>query len=122
MAKVGIVGHRQYYCEQILGSALVTCNASAGVSNGSVEGMNNKAKLAMRKAYGFKSYETIETALYHQLGKLPEPIQTQILLTRPLSKPTSRLCGDLAIEPTGPRGSLPTTPACRASRDQIRCK
>jgi len=50
--------------------------ARGEVSNGSVEGMNNKAKLAMRKAYGFKSYETIEVALYHQLGKLPEPIQT----------------------------------------------
>jgi transposase len=49
--------------------------ARGEISNGSVEGMNNKAKLAMRKAYGFKSYETIEIALYHQLGKLPEPIQ-----------------------------------------------
>jgi len=38
--------------------------------------MNIKAKLAIRKAYGFKSYETIEIALYHQLGKLPEPNQT----------------------------------------------
>jgi len=27
----------------------------------------------MRKAYGFKEYETIKTALYHQLGNLPEP-------------------------------------------------
>lgn len=50
--------------------------ARGEVSNGSVEGMNNKAKLAMKKAYGFKSYETIEVALYHQLGKLPEPNQT----------------------------------------------
>ena len=49
--------------------------ARGEISNGSVEGMNNKAKLAMRKAYGFKSHETIEIALYHQLGKLPEPIQ-----------------------------------------------
>lgn len=47
--------------------------AKGELSNGSVEGMNNKAKLAMKKAYGFKSYETIEIALYHQLGKLPEP-------------------------------------------------
>lgn len=47
--------------------------ARGEISNGSVEGMNNKAKLALRKAYGFKSYETIEIALYHQLGKLPEP-------------------------------------------------
>lgn len=50
--------------------------ARGEISNGSVEGMNNKAKLAMKKAYGFKSYETIEIALYHQLGDLPEPIRT----------------------------------------------
>ena len=50
--------------------------ARGEISNGSVEGLNNKAKLAMRKAYGFKSYETIETALYHQLGRLPEPETT----------------------------------------------
>ena len=50
--------------------------ARGQVSNGIVEGFNNKAKLAMKKAYGFKSYETIEIALYHQLGKLPEPDQT----------------------------------------------
>lgn len=47
--------------------------ARGQLSNGSVEGMNNKVKLAMRKAYGFKSDEAIEMALYHQLGKLPEP-------------------------------------------------
>jgi len=50
--------------------------ARGEISNGSVEGQNNKAKLALRKAYGFKSYETVEIALYHQLGKLPEPNQT----------------------------------------------
>lgn len=38
-----------------------------------VEGFNNKAKLATKKGYGFRTYEAIETALYHQLGKLPEP-------------------------------------------------
>jgi len=42
-------------------------------SNGIVEGFNNKAKLAMRKAYGFKAFNTIELALYHQLGDLPTP-------------------------------------------------
>ena len=47
--------------------------AKGEFSCGSVEGLNNKAKLAMKKAYGFKSYETIEIALYHQLRKLPEP-------------------------------------------------
>jgi len=30
----------------------------------------------MRKAYGFKEYKSIEIALYHQLGKLPEPKST----------------------------------------------
>ncbi len=50
--------------------------ARGAISNGSVEGQNNKAKLAMKKAYGFKSYKTVEIALYHQLGKLPEPNQT----------------------------------------------
>jgi len=50
--------------------------AKGEISNGSVEGMNNKAKLALRKAYGFKSAQSYEMALYHQLGKLPEPNQT----------------------------------------------
>jgi transposase len=47
--------------------------AKGTVSSGSVEGLNNKAKLTMRKAYGFRTYECIEIALYHTLGKLPEP-------------------------------------------------
>ncbi len=38
-----------------------------GYPSGVVEGFNNKAKLTMRKAYGFKEYETIKTVLYHQL-------------------------------------------------------
>jgi transposase len=46
---------------------------SKGLSSGVVEGFNNKAKLTMRKAYGFKEFETIQVALYHQLAKLPEP-------------------------------------------------
>ena len=47
--------------------------AKGTVSAGSVEGLNNKAKLTIRKAYGFRIYETIEIALYHTLGDLPEP-------------------------------------------------
>ena len=46
------------------------------ISNGSVEGMNNKVKLTIKKDYGFKSYKTLETDLYHQLEKLPEPEST----------------------------------------------
>ena len=43
------------------------------VSAGSVEGLNNKAKVTTRKSYGFRVYKVIEIALYHALGKLPEP-------------------------------------------------
>ena len=42
-------------------------------SSGVVEGLNNKAKLTTRKAYGFRTETAIKTALYHTLGKLPEP-------------------------------------------------
>jgi len=45
-------------------------------SSGIVEGLNAKAKLATRKAYGFKSFKTLELALYHNLGALPEPVET----------------------------------------------
>jgi transposase len=42
-------------------------------SSGVIEGMNNKAKVSMRKAYGFRTFRSTELALYHVLGKLPEP-------------------------------------------------
>ena len=41
--------------------------------SGVIEGLNNKAKLTMKKAYGFRTFPVIELALYHTLGKLPEP-------------------------------------------------
>lgn len=43
------------------------------LSNGISEGFNLKAKLTMRKSYGFRKYRTIELALYHTLGNLPYP-------------------------------------------------
>ncbi|MBM3793703.1 MAG: transposase, partial [Acidobacteria bacterium] len=42
-------------------------------SSGVIEGLNNKAKVAMRRSYGFRTYRILELALYHTLGKLPEP-------------------------------------------------
>ena len=45
-------------------------------SSGIVEGLNAKAKLTTRKAYGSKSFKTLELALYHNLGALPEPSET----------------------------------------------
>ena len=45
-------------------------------SSGVVEGLNNKAKVTMRKSYGFRTFRVLELALYHSLGKLPEPEST----------------------------------------------
>jgi transposase len=47
--------------------------AQGMISAGVVEGLNNNVNLTMRKAYGFRTQEAIETALYHQLGDLSEP-------------------------------------------------
>ncbi len=47
--------------------------ADGELSSGAVEGLNNKAKLAMRKAYGFRTLKCLQLALYHQLGNLLEP-------------------------------------------------
>ena len=50
--------------------------AQGTMSSGVVEGMNNKAKVVFRNAYGFRRYDAAEVALYHTLGALPEPIFT----------------------------------------------
>jgi transposase len=42
-------------------------------AHGATEGFNNKARITTRKAYGFRTYEHAEIALYHALGNLPEP-------------------------------------------------
>lgn len=47
--------------------------AKGAISCGTVEGFNNKAKLTTRRAYGFKTFEAAEIALYHALGDLPQP-------------------------------------------------
>jgi hypothetical protein len=41
---------------------------------GVVGGLNNRAKVTMRKSYGFGTYRVLELALYHSLGKPPEPV------------------------------------------------
>jgi len=47
--------------------------AGGAISSGAVEGLNNKLKLVLRRSYGFRSYDSVTTALYHAMGKLPEP-------------------------------------------------
>ena len=42
-------------------------------SSGVIEGLNNKAKVTMRRSYGFRTFRILELALYPSLGKLPEP-------------------------------------------------
>ncbi len=47
--------------------------AKGQLSSGAVEGLNLKAKLTMRKAYGFRMLKGLQIALYHELGELLEP-------------------------------------------------
>ena len=56
------------HTELILNSVVTT-----DVARGAVEGFNNKAKVTMRKSYGFRSYRVAELALYHSLADLPQP-------------------------------------------------
>ena len=50
--------------------------AKGEISTGVVEGLNNKIRVVTRRSYGFRTYEAMEMALYHTLGRLPEPEST----------------------------------------------
>ena len=50
--------------------------AKGEVSAAAVEGLNNKIRVVTRRSYGFRTYEAMEIALYHTLGRLPEPQST----------------------------------------------
>ena len=45
-------------------------------SSGIVEAINANAKLTIRKAHGFRRFETLKYALFHTLGQLPLPETT----------------------------------------------
>jgi transposase len=47
--------------------------AAKQYSSGVVEGLNAKVKLTLKRSYGFRTENAREVALYHCLGKLPEP-------------------------------------------------
>jgi transposase len=49
--------------------------AKGEISNGAVEGLNNEIRVVTRRSYGFRTYEAMEIALYHNLGRLPEQNQ-----------------------------------------------
>ena len=50
--------------------------ANPRLSSGVIEGLNNKAKLTIKKAYGFKNPKYLKYALYNALGDLPIPEST----------------------------------------------
>ncbi|MBZ5672476.1 MAG: ISL3 family transposase [Acidobacteriia bacterium] len=50
--------------------------AKGEISSGAVEGLNNKIRVVTRRSYGFRTYKGMEIALYHNLGRLPEPEST----------------------------------------------
>ncbi len=54
--------------------------AEGKLSSGAVEGMNLKANLTIRKSFGFRTTDCLKIALYHTLGKLPEPVPTHRFL------------------------------------------
>jgi transposase len=43
------------------------------IHNGTVEGLNNKAKVVSHKAYGFRTASNYIRNLYHCMSDLPEP-------------------------------------------------
>jgi transposase len=50
--------------------------AKGELSAAAVEGLNNKIRVVTRRSYGFRTYHAMEMALYHTLGRLPEPEST----------------------------------------------
>lgn len=50
--------------------------AKGELSSGAVEGLNNKIRVVTRRSYGFRTYHAMEIALYHTLGRLPEPYES----------------------------------------------
>jgi transposase len=50
--------------------------AKGELSSAAVEGLNNKIRVVTRRSYGFRTYDAMEIALFHTLGRLPEPETT----------------------------------------------
>ncbi len=50
--------------------------ARGEISSGAVEGLNNKLRVITRRSYGFRTYDGMKIAMYHTLGRLPEPEST----------------------------------------------
>ena len=46
--------------------------AKGALSAGTIEGLNSKVRLTIRKSHGFRTFTAAEIALYHTLGRLPD--------------------------------------------------
>ena len=95
------------------------------LSSGVVEGLNNKAKVTMRKSYGFRTFRCLELALYQSLGKIPEPDSTHDFSDEP--NPQSQTNPIFLAPPNQPltkKNSARRTPAigkpCHMTSRQIR--
>ena len=55
------------------GSILNWFRARGELSNAIVEGFNGKARVTTKKAFGYRTCEVLEVALYHTFSDLPEP-------------------------------------------------
>jgi transposase len=51
------------------------------VSNGAVEGMNNKIKSISHRSFGFRTAENFIAAIYHCSARLPLPVERQLLFS-----------------------------------------
>jgi transposase len=47
--------------------------AKGELSSGAVEGLNNKIRVVTRRSFGLRTFKAIKMALYHAIGRLPEP-------------------------------------------------
>lgn len=48
------------------------------ITNGALEGMNNKVKLVSHRSYGFRNDDRYMEAIYHNCGKLPLPPESSV--------------------------------------------
>jgi Transposase len=62
-----------YFIDEQLADGATWFRARGEISTGAVEGLNNKIRVVTRRSYGFRTFEAMEVALYHTLGRLPEP-------------------------------------------------
>lgn len=61
-------------------------------SSGVIDGLNSKPKGTMRNAYGFQTFKMTGLALYHAMGKVPEPKLARSFTDEPKYYPQVYLC------------------------------